>query len=56
MAIIDTVAKKLNMKPKELLNENLKMYLDKRLSKIEADIFCWQRNMELRTCLNLTQS
>ncbi len=27
------------MKPKELLKESLKTYLEKRLSKVEADIF-----------------
>ena len=39
MAVIDTVAKELHMKPKELLKESLRTYLEKRLSKVEADIF-----------------
>lgn len=39
MAVIDIVAKELHMNPKELLKESLKTYLEKRLSKIEADIF-----------------
>lgn len=39
MAVIDAVAKEFNMKPKELLKESLKTYLEKRLSKVEADIF-----------------
>ncbi len=39
MANIDAVAKELHMKPKELLTESLKTYLEKRLSKLEADIF-----------------
>jgi hypothetical protein len=39
MAVIDIVAKELHMNPKELLKESLKAYLEKRLSKIEADIF-----------------
>jgi hypothetical protein len=39
MAVIDMVAKELHMKPKELLKESLKTYLEKRLSKVEADIF-----------------
>ncbi|MBS4059454.1 MAG: hypothetical protein KG029_03560 [Bacteroidetes bacterium] len=38
-AVIDAVAKELRMKPKELLKESLKTYLEKRLSKLEADIF-----------------
>jgi hypothetical protein len=38
-AVIDAVAKELHMKPKELLKESLKTYLEKRLSKLEADIF-----------------
>ena len=39
MVVINTVAKELHMKPKELLKECLSIYLEKRLSKIEADIF-----------------
>ncbi len=39
MAVIDAVAKELHMNPKELLKESLKTYLEKRLSKVEADIF-----------------
>ncbi len=39
MAVIDLVAKELHMKPKELLKESLKTYLEKRLSRVEADIF-----------------
>jgi len=43
MAVIDLVAKELHMNPKELLKESLKTYLEKRLSKVEADIFSWQK-------------
>jgi hypothetical protein len=39
MAVIDMVAKELHMNPKVLLKESLKSYLEKRLSKVEADIF-----------------
>ena len=39
MTVLDIVAKELQMKPKELMKESLKTYLEKRLSKIEADIF-----------------
>jgi hypothetical protein len=39
MTVIDAVAKEFHMKPKELLKESLKTYLEKRLSKVEADIF-----------------
>ncbi len=39
MAVIDKVAKEFHMKPKELMKESLKTYLEKRLSRIEADIF-----------------
>lgn len=39
MTVIDKVAKEFHMKPKELLKESLKTYLEKRLSKVEADIF-----------------
>jgi len=37
--VIDKVAKELHMKPKDLLDESLKTYLEKRLSKVEADIY-----------------
>ena len=39
MVGIDLVAKELHMKPDELMKESLRTYLEKRLSKIEADIF-----------------
>ncbi|MGR3318478.1 MAG: hypothetical protein ACUZ8O_08355 [Candidatus Anammoxibacter sp.] len=39
MTTIDIVANKLHMKPKELLHESLRTYLDKKLLKIEAEIF-----------------
>lgn len=39
MSVIDTLAKELHMEPKELLKESLKTYLEKKLSKVEADIF-----------------
>jgi len=39
MSVIDTLAKELHMKPEELLKESLKTYLEKKLSKVEADIF-----------------
>ncbi len=39
MTVIDIAAKELQMKPGELLKESLKTYLEKRLSKVEADIF-----------------
>ena len=39
-ANIDAVAKELHMKPKELLMESLKTYLEKRLSKLEQIFSC----------------
>lgn len=39
MAVIDMVAKEFHMNPEELLKESLKTYLEKRLSKVESDIF-----------------
>lgn len=39
MTVIDKVAKELHMKPNELLKESLKTYLEKRLLRIETDIF-----------------
>lgn len=39
MTTIDIVAKELHMKPDELLHESIRTYLDRRLSKVEAEIF-----------------
>jgi hypothetical protein len=39
MTVIDMVAKELHMESRDLLKESLKTYLEKRLFKIEADIF-----------------
>jgi len=39
MTVIDLVAKELRMKPKELMKESLKTYLDQRLSKVESELF-----------------
>jgi len=39
MTAVDIVAKELHMKPNELLHESLRTYLDKRLSRVEAEIF-----------------
>lgn len=39
MSVIDKVAKELHMNPKELLKVSLKTFLEKRLYKIESDLF-----------------
>lgn len=39
MSVIDMAAKEFHMKPEELLKESLRTYLEKRLSKVESDIF-----------------
>lgn len=39
MTVINIVAKELQMSPKDLLKESLKTYLEKRLVKVETDIF-----------------
>jgi len=39
MAVIDLVAKELEMEPKELLEQSLKIYLSHRLAKVETEIF-----------------
>jgi hypothetical protein len=39
MIAIDAVAKELRMHPNELLKESLKTYLEKRLLKIETEIY-----------------
>lgn len=39
MPVLEKIAEELHMSPKELLEESLKSYLEKRLSRIDADIF-----------------
>ena len=39
MAVIDLIAKDLEMEPKKLLEESLKIYLSHRLAKVETEIF-----------------
>lgn len=39
MAVLDSVAEELKMDPRELIKESLRTYLEKRLSKVEVDIF-----------------
>ena len=53
MAVIDMVAKEFNMKPKELLKESLKTYLEKRLSKVEADIFLLAKKYGIKDVFEL---
>jgi len=53
MAVIDAVAKELHMEPKELLKESLKSYLEKRLSKVEADIFLLVKKYGVKDVLEM---
>lgn len=53
MAGIDAVAKEFNMKPKELLKESLKTYLEKRLSKVESDIFLLAKKYGVKNVFEL---
>lgn len=53
MEVIDAVAKELQMEPKELLKENLKSYLEKRLSKVEADIFLLVKKYGVKDVLEM---
>jgi hypothetical protein len=53
MAVIDAVAKELHMEPKELLKESLKGYLEKRLSKVEADIFLLVKKYGVKDVLEM---
>jgi len=53
MAVIDAVAKELHMKPKELLKESLKTYLEKRLSKVESDIFLLAKKYGIKDVFEL---
>jgi len=53
MTVIDMVAKELHMKPNELLKESLKTYLEKRLSKIEADIFLFAKKYGVKDVFEL---
>jgi hypothetical protein len=53
MAVIDIVAKDLHMKPEELVNESLKTYLEKRLSKVESDIFLLAKKYGVKNVFEL---
>lgn len=53
MAVIDTVAKELHMRPKDLLKESLRTYLEKRLSKVEVDIFILARKYGVKDVFDL---
>lgn len=53
MAVINTMAKELQMKPKELLKESLMTYLEKRLSKVEADIFLLAKKYGVKNVFEL---
>mgnify|MGYP003544645742 FL=1 len=53
MAVIDKVAKEFHMKPKELMKESLKTYLEKRLSKVEADIFLLAKKYGVKNVFEL---
>jgi len=39
MSVIETTAKSLEMNPDDLLRESLKLFIDQKLSAIEAEIF-----------------
>ncbi len=56
MANIDAVAKELHMTPKELLEESLKTYLEKRLSKLEADIFLLTKKYKVKDVVTIQQN
>lgn len=53
MTTIDIVAKELHMKPNELLHESLRTYLDRRLSKVEAEIFVLARKYGVKDVFEL---
>ncbi len=53
MAVIDMVAKEFHMKPKELLKESIRTYLEKRLAKVEADIFLLAKKYGVRDVFEL---
>ena len=53
MAVIDLVAKELDMEPKELLKESLKVYLSHRLAKVETEIFCIAKKYGITDVLEL---
>lgn len=53
MAVLDAVAKEFHMSSRELLEESLKTYLEKRLSKVEADIFLIAKKYGIKDVLEL---
>jgi len=53
MTVIELVAKELDMKPKELLKESLKSYLNQRLSRIESELFLIAKRYGVKDVLDL---
>ncbi|MEW6102804.1 MAG: hypothetical protein AB1630_03145 [bacterium] len=53
MTVIDVVAKGLHIAPKELLRESLKSYLEKKLSRIETDIFLLAKKYGVKDVFDL---
>ena len=53
MTLIELVAKELHMKPKELLKESLKSYLNQRLSKVETELFVIAKKYGVKSIFDL---
>ena len=53
MTVLDMVAKELQIKPKDLLKESLRTYLEKKLARIEADIFLLAKKYGVRDVFQL---
>ncbi len=53
MTVLDMVAKEFQIKPKDLLKESLRTYLEKKLARIEADIFLLAKKYGVRDVFQL---
>ncbi|GJQ60166.1 MAG: hypothetical protein SCALA701_29670 [Candidatus Scalindua sp.] len=53
MTTIDIVAKELHMRPNELLHESLRTYLERRLAKVEAEIFALAKKYGVKDVFEL---
>ncbi len=53
MTVLDMVAKEFQIKPKDLLKESLRTYLEKKLARVEADIFLLAKKYGVRDVFQL---
>lgn len=53
MAVIDSLASELHIKPDELINKTLRIYLEQELIKIEAELFIRLKKYNIKDVFEL---